>query len=90
MISATSRYANSTVSIVADDRGQHQSVNISAPAEKVVTFTYYQVEATDRVDNLAFGLYGSGQFWWVLADANPEILDWQDLTPGMILRIPSA
>ena len=90
MIGPTSRYATSTVSVVEDDRGKHQSVNIPAPTDKTVSFTYYQVEATDRVDMLAFNLYGSGQFWWVLADANPEILDWTDLTPGTIIRIPNA
>jgi len=90
MITATSRYASSTVSIVDDDRGKHQSVNIPAPAEKVVTFTYYQVDGTDSVDMMAYRLYGSGQFWWVLADANPEILDWQTVRPGTIIRIPNA
>lgn len=90
MITATSRYASSAVTLVEDDRGLHQSVNIPAPTDRAITFTYYQVEATDRIDMLAFRLYGTGQFWWVLADANPEILDWQNLTPGTILRIPNA
>lgn len=90
MITATSRYASSTIDIVTDERGTHQSVNYPAPVTRTVTFTYYRVEAYVSVDDLAFDLYGSGRLWWLIADANPEILDWSRLAPGTVLRIPNG
>lgn len=88
MITPTSRYANATVSTVVDHRGTHQSVEVPAPTDLVFEFTYYMIEAEDRIDVLAHDLLGSGQLWWMLADANPEILDWHNLTPGTIIRNP--
>jgi hypothetical protein len=39
---------------------------------------------------LAEQFLGKGQYWWMIADCNPEILDWNDLQVGTIIRIPSA
>lgn len=90
MINATSRYASSIIDIVADERGSHQSVNYPLPRTRRLTYTYYRVEALVSVDQLAFNLLGSGSLWWVIADANPEILNWQGLSPGTVIRIPRA
>lgn len=88
MIDALSRYSKATVSTVTDHRGTHQSVEVPAPTDMTFTFTFYQVEEGDRIDILASDLLGAGQLWWMLADANPEVLDWHNLDPGTIIRIP--
>lgn len=90
MIVSDSRYIDSTVEIVTDDRGTHQSVSVPAPVDQVVTFTYYLVEDDDTIDFIAYQFYNDGRLWWVIADANPEILDWKTLSIGTVLRIPSA
>jgi hypothetical protein len=49
----------------------------------------YQVQYTDRIDNLANRFYGDPVLWWVIAVANNmEILP-IDLNPASTLRIPS-
>jgi hypothetical protein len=84
-----SRYASSTVVVVDDPvRGKHQAINVEPPPERTFAFTYYQVTAGETIDMLADRFMGNGQYWWMLADANPEILDWNNLTPGVIIRVP--
>lgn len=90
MINTTSRYKNATVTQVEDFRGVHLSVNPAAPVSFAFEFTYYMVEMDDEIDTLADYFLGSGQLWWVLANANPEILDWTNLEVGTIIRIPSV
>lgn len=91
MISATSRYANAVVTVVDDtQRGQHQSINPQGLADRTFNFTFYQVDADDTVDWLSYLFFDDGTLWWLLADANPEILDWQNLVPGTIIRIPNV
>ncbi len=52
--------------------------------------TFYTVKTGDRLDYLAFKLYGDPIYWWVLAVANDmEILP-TDLQEGMRMRVPSA
>lgn len=91
MINATSRYANAVITVVDDpQRGTHQSVNPQALADRTFAFTYYQVDSEDTVDWLAFRFFDDGTLWWILADANPEIIDWQNLVPGTVIRIPNV
>lgn len=91
MIFPDSRYASGTVSVVDDPvRGQHQALDPAPPADRTFAFTFYQVTLDDTVDMLAYQFIGKGQYWWMIADCNPEILDWNDLQPGTILRIPSG
>lgn len=90
MIGPESRYANAVVEVVEDDRGKHQSVSIPLATSRAVRFTYYQVEEDDTIEWLAFLTYGDGRLWWIIADANPEILDWTALTIGSIIRVPNA
>jgi nucleoid-associated protein YgaU len=89
--SPDSRYTTATVTVVDDPlRGQHQSVDPASPTDRTIQFTFYQVDADDTADSLAYDLLGKGQYWWMIADANPEILDWNNLVPGTVLRIPSV
>jgi hypothetical protein len=50
----------------------------------------YQVQATDRIDLLAYKFYGDPVLWWVIATANDLELIPNDLSVGGVLRIPSV
>jgi hypothetical protein len=56
----------------------------------VSTFVYYVIQEGDRFDNLAFKLYGAPDYWWKLADANPEVFYPDNLMAGSIIRIPTS
>lgn len=88
-VNATSRYAEGTISVVDDpQRGQHQEVVPGPAVDRSFAFTFYQVTDGDTVDMLGYTFFGAGQLWWMLADANPEIIDWNNLPVGAVLRVP--
>ena len=87
-ISANSRYANS---IVVGATFEGQMIQVITPSQQVpFTFTYvtYQWTGHDRLDRLAYSNYGDSSQWWRIADANPEILDFNNLLSGTLIRIP--
>lgn len=88
MILPNSRYANSTVTTVVKE-GVSVAVIVPSPAA-TYSFTYvnYQVAVGDRIDTLAFQFYADPSQWWRIAQANPEILFWDNLTVGTVIRIP--
>ena len=88
MISADSRYSISTIQTVQTPSGSRQTVITPAPVERVIAYTNYLVRDGDRIDQLSARFLGVAKLWWMIADANPEILDWFVLPRGTLLRIP--
>lgn len=88
MISADSRYSTSSIETVQTATGARQTVITPAPTERVISYTNYLVRDGDRIDQLADRFLGSAKLWWMVADVNPEILDWFVLSRGTTLRIP--
>lgn len=90
-IAADSRYTTATITTAQGPDGEtRQEMRPAFPRSRIISFTYYRVIDQDRVDLIANAFYGRGDLWWIIADANPEILDWMDLPPGLIIRVPSA
>lgn len=50
----------------------------------------YVVRAGDRLDYIAFLAYGRSDLWYILADANPDILTPDPLVSGMQLWVPGV
>ena len=91
MITAESRYRDSLVVNVAKPDGTDvQVITPSSATAYTFNFIYYIASAGDRIDTIANAFYGDPTQWYVVADANPEILDWSVIDPGTLLRIPSA
>lgn len=92
MILPNSRYANSqVVTICAPAVFGGGNVAVIVPSQAVAySFTYvtYQVQIGDRIDSIAYQFYTDATLWWRIAQANPEILWWDNLTPGTVIRIP--
>lgn len=88
MISSDSRYSQSTLAIVDVDDTPRQV--IVAGEQLAFTFTYqnYLVKDKDRLDLLAWTFYGDALKWWLIADANPEVMLWDILIAGSIIRVP--
>lgn len=91
MITADSRYVTATITTAVGPDGEtRQEMRVASPRSKIITFTFYRVVDGERIDTIAKAHYGRAEFWWMIADANPEVTDWFDLEPGTILRVPSA
>jgi hypothetical protein len=45
---------------------------------------------SDRLDNLSYDFYGTTEYWWIIAAANPDDIkkDSFFVTPGVQIRIP--
>ena len=88
MINGKSRYVKNPIVLLSTSRGSIVTIAPVAPQPRLVEYTYIRLEEGDRLDLMALRLYGDERFWWKIADANPEILDWTDLAVGTILRVP--
>jgi phage tail protein X len=90
-ITADSRYVTATVTTAVGPDGEtRQEMRPAFPRSRLITYTYYRVIDGERVDTIAHDFYGRGDLWWMIADANPEILDWMALDPGTVIRVPNA
>ena len=65
-------------------------MRVAFPRSHEIAFTFYIIREGDRADLLAQRFLGKPSLWWILARANPEILDWFDLKVGTIIRIPNG
>jgi hypothetical protein len=93
MIVTGSRYMGQPVVVVPDESEgvlQYSSAVFGPPEQFPATFVYYTVLAGDRYDTIANELYGIPDYWWRIADANPEVVYPDQLIPGSIIRIPSS
>lgn len=91
MIGQDSRYAKAKIVVTNGPNGEpRQEMRPAFPTTKVISYTLYRVISGDRIDTLANDFFGRADLWWVIADANPEIMDWFDLPFGAVLRIPNG
>lgn len=89
MILPNSRYSDSTVATV--DKDGTDAAVIVPSAQRAYSFSYvnHQVAVGERADTIAYQYYTDATLWWRIADANPEILFWDDLAVGTIIRVPT-
>lgn len=91
MIGPNSRYVGAVIETAVGPKDDtRQVMQVRFPKSRRVMYTYYRVVGGDRIDTIAHDFYGNGQLWWMIADANPEIMDWLDLPPGEVIRVPNA
>jgi nucleoid-associated protein YgaU len=60
------------------------------PPPMTNSFIFYTVREGDRLDNIAGKVFGVPDYWWKIAQANPEVFYPEVLVPGSIIRIPTA
>jgi hypothetical protein len=87
----SSRYVANRLALVTDPNGVAR-VTILRPEPFNWSFRYSQYvwSVDDRIDLLTSGVYGDPNLWWIIARANPEIMDWSEVAPGTVLRIPDG
>lgn len=91
-ISIYSRYADNTIVPITDSKGITRSTIIISPPSQATTYSIstYTWQLGDQIDYLAYSAYGDETQWWRIANANPEILFWNSVSPGTQVRVPSA
>ena len=87
-----SRYEDSAVDFLAlEPNGDAAPVIFYKFSELgLMTYSEYSWKSGDRLEALATKFYRNSEFWWIIAEANPEIIDIQNIPAGTVLRIPSV
>jgi len=88
MITPLSRYSKSKLTTEEVDG---QSIVYILPQVASVTifkYTYYTVTFADRIDNIASTFLGNPALWYQIAQVNPQVMNWLNLQPGTVIRIP--
>ena len=86
MIGEDSRYAKCVLYVDGSDEfiGTRQHIDTTPQPDDV----FYTVLEGDRIDLIAYKYLGNAELWWVICDYNDIFLP-LELTPGLIIRIPS-
>lgn len=88
MINSSSRYASSSI-VTAPYEGSDIAIIVPNPQGIFAfNFIWYQLTDLDRLDLLSYRFLGDATQWWQIADANPEIMKWDTVPTGTIIRIP--
>ena len=88
MIASNSRYLQSTLTTINVNGRDIVYILPSAPVTQTFQFSNYSVKTSDRIDNIAAAFLGDPTQWFLIARANPEILTWDNISSGTLIRIP--
>lgn len=90
-IYASSRYASATMDFISvkDDIVTPVLFYAFDDVNSVNYSVHYYVKG-ERLDQIALKYYQRPDFWWVIAEYNPEVKDFFDIQPGTLLRIPNV
>lgn len=89
VIRADSRYANHMTTLVTGRDGvTRETILPKTRGAQSFTVTDYVWREGDRLDLISARQFGDDTMGWVIAQANPEILDWLQVQPGTIVRVP--
>lgn len=88
MIYLGSRYEDSEVTYVRDPKSRETRPTALRAYGARSAAGVHRWRAGDRLDILAFQVYGDAAEWWKIMDANPGILDPNTIRPGTVLRLP--
>lgn len=86
-----SRYQSTPVRAEVDRQGIQRLfvLRVQQPADDASLPTYIWREG-DRIDRVALALLGQASRWHQIMDVNPDLLDPGSITPGTVVRYPSA
>jgi phage tail protein X len=89
-INTNSRYVNNKIVAMEVNGKVRPTLVIEPPDELRINYSTYVWQDGDQIEYLAWSAYGDEQSWWVIANANPEILFWNNLPRGTKVRVPSV
>jgi hypothetical protein len=89
-IATNSRYAANKIVAVDVGGKVRPTIVIEPPEEQRINYSTYVWQDGDQIEYLSWSAYGDEQAWWIIANANPEIMYWNDLARGTKVRVPSV
>jgi nucleoid-associated protein YgaU len=90
MIASTSRYyggySGKVLNPLTNEYSPYVYRRFNVPSN--TRYNLYTIVEGDRLDTLAYKLYGDPYKWHNLLDLNPDIHDGWELVPGTVIRVP--
>ncbi|MEV5264832.1 hypothetical protein [Streptomyces werraensis] len=88
-IDMTSRYQRNETALVPDRTGRLQlAIMHRRPVDQRLRVSDYRWRSDDRPDDVSSRYYGSESSWWMVAEANPQIMDWTQVPAGQQIMVP--
>lgn len=87
-----SRYEYSVIDYVATDSSLIEKELVLYAFSNLGLVRYWEhiyVEG-ERLDQISTQYYKRPEFWWLIPEFNPAIEDFNNITPGTVLRIPNV
>lgn len=90
MIYQSSRYYNQLIDYFSfiENSDEFPIVFYEFDAPGTTTWTEHVYTYGERLDQISFKYYGRPDFWWLIPEYNPVIDDFNNISPGTVLRIP--
>jgi nucleoid-associated protein YgaU len=70
------------------DGPQNPIVFYAFSTPSVATYYEHTYLQGERLDQLAAKYYNNPNYWWIIPEFNPQIIDFVNITPGTVIRIP--
>ena len=87
---ADSRYYASTTGYVKlTGDGDKKPILFYTP-DNLTNISYYQHVYVngESLDQIAYKYLGRPELWWAIVEYNPEVVDFFNIAPGTVLRVP--
>jgi nucleoid-associated protein YgaU len=87
-----SRYENDTIdSVLGSDGAYHSTIFHTAEAvEDIPIASTHVVAMNEDFTTLAWQVFGDPELWWVVADANPQVIYPDEIPVGTVVMIPDV
>lgn len=87
-----SRYENAVVDYVSFTQNMDAAPVVFYTFGNIGVMDYHEYvwRSGDRLDQLAMQFYSDPERWWIIAEYNPQVVDFQNIPAGTKLRIPSV
>jgi hypothetical protein len=87
-----SRYEYSTIDFVATTPNGDANPIVFYTMSNLSSLTYYEHQyiAGERLDQLAHRYYKNPEYWWIIPEFNPQIVDFTNIPDGTVIKIPNV
>jgi hypothetical protein len=92
MIYQNSRYYTQLIDYVAfvPDGSSFPIVFYEFDTPGTVKWQEHIYAQNERLDQISEQYYGRPDYWWLIPEYNPQIMDFSNIVPGTVLRIPNV
>lgn len=87
-----SRYEYSTVDFFSTSLDGQLKPVVFYEMSNLGLISYYEHEYKEgeRLDDISYKYYKRPNFWWLIAEYNPQVSDFTNIPSGTVLKIPNV